>query len=158
MTTKAYDEKNIEDYDRVTRALNEALDKISKNPKLPATQEEVCRIADVHRNTVANRGFPKKRLDKIKERRKEEAKALAKERTDKISELNLQIEKLSSELAFWYAQYRDANRDRHDFERQMEKIKDNADFYRSAYEKEKSKVRDLEAQNNLMKELLRDSK
>lgn len=155
MTNKAYDEKNIEDYEQVTRILNEAIDKISKNPKLPATQTEVSKMTGVHRNTVANREFPKKRLAEIRKRREDEARAQAKEEADKISELESKLEKLSSELAFWYAQYRDANRDRHDFERQMEKIKDNADFYRSAYEKEKSKVRDLEAQNSLMKELLR---
>lgn len=158
MNDQAYDEKNKEDYDQVTLLLNEALDKIANNPKLPANQAQVSKLTGVHRNTVSNREFPAIRLREIKDERKKKAAAEVKEKADKISQLNDRVDKLSAELVYWFTEFRKANRDREDYERQIARTKENADFYKSSYDKEKDKVRDLEAKNNLLKELLRDIK
>ncbi|MCH8492645.1 MAG: hypothetical protein LAT53_05360 [Idiomarina sp.] len=158
MTNQAYDDKNADDYDSVTLRLTNALESIAKNSKLPATNAQVALLAGVSRNTVTNRKFPARRLKEIKKIRKEAAAASAKEKRDKEKELQKTIDGLSSEVVYWFAQYREANRDRGDFENQLKRARENADFYRSAYEKEKAKVRDLEAQVELMKELLRENK
>lgn len=158
MTNQAYDNKNADDYDRVTQRLNDALESIAKNPKLPATNAQVAALAEVSRNTVTNRKFPVDRLKEIKAKRKEEADARKKEEKDKEAALNQTIDGLSREVVHWFAHYREANRDRSDFENQLKRARENADFYRKAYNEEKAKVRDLEAQIDLMKELLRENK
>ena len=158
MSDQAYDDKNKEDYDQITLLLNDALNKIASNPKLPATQAQVSELTGIHRNTVRNREFPAKRLADIKKLRKEKAAEKTKLKADKISELTETIDQLSAELVYWFTEYKKANRDREDYERQVKISKESATFYKSAYGKEKDKVRDLEAKNELLKELMRDSK
>ena len=148
--------KNEQDYEDITRRLNNALEAISRNPKLPATGAQVAKMADVGRNTVTNREFPAERLKEIRKQRKDEEekkKLLAKSKNEILKE---ERDRIAKEVVFWFTEYTKAKQDRDDFENQLTRQIDNADFYKKEFEKQKDKIKALESKNEQLKELLRD--
>jgi len=158
MNQKSYDEKNKADYDDYTTKLNDALDKISNDPKRPATQAEVIKMTGISRGTVRDRGFPATRLKEIKEQRKKDEISIKQETRNKLEIITEERDNIAKEIIHWFSNYESANKDRADFERQANRNRDNAEFYKKAFEEEKEKVRTLEFTNKQLKELLRDIK
>jgi flagellar motor component MotA len=81
----AFDKKNEQDYDKNTQLITDALAKISANPKLKTTKQEIVNLTGLSRNTVSNRASQehpqiinsilkeiKDRRDKSKQKSKEE--------------------------------------------------------------------------------------
>lgn len=156
MSKQAYDEKNKRDYDDITKRLNDALDEISKNIKLPATIIEVGRIAGVSRNTVSNRVFPANRLKKIKAQRKEDEDKKKKETRSENERLKEERDKIAKEVVYWFSEFVRAKEDKDSFERQLQRSIENADFYKREFNKQKEAIKALEAENEQLKNLLRD--
>ncbi|URQ87234.1 hypothetical protein J8Z28_04920 [Pseudoalteromonas sp. SCSIO 43088] len=158
MSTQAYDEKNQLDYDEYTRKLNDALNEISKNTKLKATINEVARLSGIGRNTVRDRGFPKKRLKEIKEERKKKALEEKKQKQTELEIITEERDKLAKEVVHWFSEFVKAKKDRDSFERQLQRSIDNASYYKREFNKQKETIKALEAKNEQLKDLLRDLK
>ncbi|CAM3543496.1 hypothetical protein [Pseudoalteromonas maricaloris] len=158
MSKQAYDDKNLKDYDDITKRLNEALDTISGNPNLPATQQEVAKQSGVHRNTVRERGFPTTRLKNIKKQRKEEEDNKKKETRSANEQLKEERDKIAKEVVHWFSEFVKAKDDRDDFERQLQRSIDNASYYKREFDKQKETIKALQAKNEQLQDLLRDLK
>ncbi|MDN4503827.1 hypothetical protein QX776_15555 [Alteromonadaceae bacterium BrNp21-10] len=158
MSEQAYDEKNTKDYDDNTIKLNDALEKISKNSDLPATQKEVARISGIHRNTVSEREFPAIRLKEIKKQRKEQEQQEQQDIKSKVEELTEERDNIAKEVVYWFSEFTKANKDRDDLELQLRRQIENTDFYKTEFEKQKEKIKTLQDKNEQLKELLRDVK
>ncbi|NBU20650.1 hypothetical protein EBS43_04430 [bacterium] len=64
-----FDEKNAEDFFKISKAINEALAVIRENKKMEPSQSNLSKLSGVHRNTLRNRRWPLEELAKIKEER-----------------------------------------------------------------------------------------
>lgn len=158
MCEQAYDERNNKDYDDITKRLNDALDTISGNPNLPATQQEVAKQSGVHRNTVRDREFPATRLKKIKKQRKEDEDKKKKETRSENEQLKEERDKIAKEVVHWFSEFVKAKEDKDSFERQLQRSIENAEYYKQEFNKQKEKIKALEAKNEQLKDLLRDLK
>jgi uncharacterized phage infection (PIP) family protein YhgE len=65
-----FDEKNQEDFIKLTERILDALEKISKNKAIPATQEKLRELSGCSRKTLHNRIWPVIKLKEIKAARK----------------------------------------------------------------------------------------
>lgn len=65
-----FDKRNQEDYLKITESIKSALDNIRGNPKIPATQDKLAKLAGCSRKTLHNREGVIKELKKIKLNRK----------------------------------------------------------------------------------------
>lgn len=158
MSKQAYDEKNQKDYDDITKRLNDALDTISGNLNLPATQQEVAKQSGVHRNTVRDREFPATRLKKIKKQRKEDEDNNKKKTRSENEQLKEERDKIAKEAVHWFSEFVRAKEDKDSFERQLQRSIENADFYKREFNKQKELIKALEAKNEQLTDLLRDIK
>lgn len=158
MSKQAYDEKNQKDYDDITNRLNYALDTISGNPNLPATQQEVAKQSGVHRNTVRDREFPATRLKNIKQQRKKDEDKKKKETRSENEQLKEERDKIAKEVVHWFSEFVRAKEDKDSFERQLQRSIENADFYKREFNKQKELIKALEAKNEQLTDLLRDIK
>lgn len=86
-----YDDRNEADYQQVTLNISLALELIDKSPEIPATQNELARLAKCSRGTLRLRKWPLDRLKEIKARRKAEQSSGAEVKKSK-SEIELHIE------------------------------------------------------------------
>ena len=102
MTNRTYDKKNLNDYDAITSSLHNALVKIEKDTRLPATQAQIVRMTGIHRNTLRNRESPLIKLQEIKKNRKLTQNLIKAEKLDSIKVLEEKLLKMSKELAYWY--------------------------------------------------------
>ena len=66
MSNEAYDQKNNDDYEAITSALNIALIDLQNNKKLKPTIAQLSKMTGIHRNTITNRGWPVQKLNQIK--------------------------------------------------------------------------------------------
>ena len=107
MSGTPYDKKNVESFDAVTFNLTEALKRIEKDQSLPVNVTTLAKLADVHRNTIYHRGWPKNELTRIKAAREQAKKdqAVAKANTKSPEEL-LELSRL--EIMYWFTQLEDA--------------------------------------------------
>jgi len=158
MTEQAYHGKNIDDYDRYTKLLEDALNSIETDNILPATQEQLVLMTGIHRNTIRERKFPKERLAEIKKERKIKAKEEKQKKKDQLDELKEKLEKVSKELVYWFSEYRITERDKNDFNKQNKILEESRAFYEQEVKKEREKSANLSKENEQLKELLRDIK
>lgn len=75
MSNEAYDQKNNDDYEAITSALNIALIDLQNNKKLKPTIAQLSKMTGIHRNTITNRGWPVQKLNQLKDIRKAEEKS-----------------------------------------------------------------------------------
>lgn len=103
-----FDERNRKDYERVTASIHAALDKIRKDSSIPATQEDLARLAACTRKTLHNRVWPIDELKQIKadrKRAKEEKAPEALENSANHETLMLErVHRLEEENALMYDQ------------------------------------------------------
>jgi chromosome segregation ATPase len=103
MNGTPYDKKNVESFDAVTFNLTEALKRIEKDLSLPVNVTTLAKLADVHRNTIYHRGWPKNELTRIKAAREQAKKDQAVAKADTKS---LELSRL--EIMYWFTQLEDA--------------------------------------------------
>lgn len=65
-----FDERNEQDFEDLTRKIQDAIATIKKTRSIPATQEKLAEMVGCTRKTLHNRGWPIAELKKIKEERK----------------------------------------------------------------------------------------
>ncbi len=66
-----FDERNEQDFEDLTRKIQDAIATIKKTRSIPATQEKLAEMVGCTRKTLHNRGWPITDLKKIKEERKD---------------------------------------------------------------------------------------
>jgi hypothetical protein len=107
MNSAPYDKKNSENFDAVTFRLNEALERIEKDLSLPAKVATLAKLANVHRNTIYQREWPRNELDRIKAAREQAEKNQVTDRASiKSPEELLELSKM--EILYWFTQLEDA--------------------------------------------------
>jgi len=67
--------KNASDFDAMTQAIEEALNKIERDRRLKPTQTSLAKLAGCTRGTLNNRGWPLTRLSDIKRVRNQKREA-----------------------------------------------------------------------------------
>lgn len=158
MSDQAFDQKNSEDYDANTLALNSALQEIKRNKKLKATVTQLSEMTGIHRNTITNRVLPIQQLKQIKEERKAEDKSLKEQVSQNTSDIKASSEeKLAqarNEVIHWFNEYQDMNRY---FEHSRKRFKDmekSRNYYKELYETGQKSLLAAEQEIERLKELL----
>jgi hypothetical protein len=64
-----FDKQNEQDFEELTRKIQDAIATIKKTRSIPATQEKLAELVGCTRKTLHNRGWPITALKKIKEER-----------------------------------------------------------------------------------------
>ncbi len=64
-----FEERNEQDFEDLTRKIQDAIATIKKTRSIPATQEKLAELVGCTRKTLHNRGWPISELKKIKEER-----------------------------------------------------------------------------------------
>ena len=64
-----FDKKNAEDFFKVSKAIQEALEMIRSDVRLKPTQAALSKLSGVHRNILRNRKWPLEELDRIGQER-----------------------------------------------------------------------------------------
>lgn len=156
MPKRTFDKANKDDYDENTVILHNALVKIEKNSKLPATQAQLVKMTGMHRNTIRNREFPLIKLREIKENRKFLESQVKLEKQDSIKSLEEKLIKISKELAYWYGNCRKARRDSNDLERQWNRSEEARAYYEQRMHEEFEKVKVLELENKRLLDIIKE--
>ncbi|HEY0375751.1 MAG TPA: hypothetical protein VGC87_02215 [Pyrinomonadaceae bacterium] len=65
-----FDERNEQDFEDLTRKIQDGIAKLRRTRSLPATQEKLAEMVGCSRKTLHNRGWPITELKKINEERK----------------------------------------------------------------------------------------
>jgi hypothetical protein len=107
MSSAPYDTKNEENFEAITRLLNEALRRIERDTSLPATVTELARQADVHRNTIYHRKWPQEELKEIKAKRAQQKKDQASAKSTTMSPEEI-LEQSRLEIIYWFTQLQEA--------------------------------------------------
>jgi len=158
MSENAFDERNQQDYDNYTDKINEALDKIASTPSLKATLTELSRLTGMHRNTLTNRDFPKRRLEAIKEERNVRQELKKRKKKDFVKELEEQLDKAGLELVHWFTMYQAAQRETGDLGLQLKRKQASLESHMKELKAEREKTDILEKELENTKQLLRDIK
>tara|TARA_B110000902_G_C14020927_1_gene480285 strand:- start:202 stop:669 length:468 start_codon:yes stop_codon:yes gene_type:complete len=153
MKTFEFDDKNKEDYETHTDLILDALDKIRKDKRLSASIASIVKLTGLHRNTISNRDWPKQKLEQIKEKR---TKTKADNKIDEKSQITILEETLENachELVHWFTLSQEKINDLEQLKANYELMIESRDFYKDAYNKEKSKVSELTKQVARLKDL-----
>lgn len=132
MTGKAFDQRNKEDFEKITKVLLAGIVSIRSDSSLRATVAELARLTGVHRNTISQRKWPQEQLDDIKELRRRAAVARQLQvatREDPVSILADKLEKSRLEVIYWFRQAKDAEDRYFSKERESKKFMESKDFY-----------------------------
>ncbi|MHC8383967.1 hypothetical protein [Pseudomonas sp. LB3P14] len=128
MSSATYDEKNNEQFEAVTRQLNEALRRIERDSSLSASASSLARLSGIHRNTIYNRKWPQDKLNEIKQKRaqQEEYNAISKAEKKTPEEL-LELSRL--EVIYWFTQLQDARNSNSSLSMSLKTTESSRDFY-----------------------------
>jgi hypothetical protein len=150
---RPFDEKNQEDYDAITERINEALIKIAEDNELKATIAEIVQLANVHRNTVRNRGWPKERLKAIKEARLLEKEKKATQKSDE-KDLSEKLTQANKEILYWFDKSTE-NKELYESKQEafllMRKARDS---YRAELEFTKTQLKAQQQENERLRDLI----
>ncbi|WP_314382900.1 hypothetical protein [Pseudomonas brenneri] len=144
--SNAYDSKNEENFEAGSRAIDAALEKISKDPSIPATITHLAKIAGVHRNTLYFRQWPKARIEEIKAKRAQQKKdhAAAKAASGSPEE---QLERSRLEIIYWFTQLQDARADNASHARTIKQTAAARDYYKEENQILLHKINELRLEN-----------
>lgn len=161
MSNQTYDQKNKEDFEANTRALNSALLKIKSNKKLKATVAQLSEITGVHRNTITNRAWPIQALKQIKKDRKNEEELCEKKTAQNTKDIKKLLEdklnQTQNEVVYWFNEYKDMKRYFDHSHQQLKKMRKSRDHYRMLYETERESLFNAELEIEKLKELIKSS-
>lgn len=148
-----YDAKNETDYQKITDNILAALKQIEHNPKEPATQANLAKLAKCSRGVLRLRGWPIEKLKGIKKKRK--AAAIGKtageitvDHKDPV-EIHLedkrllleQLDKSRTECAKWTVKYKELESEKNKLHRSNEVLqKENSSLKERNSELERGKA------------------
>jgi hypothetical protein len=156
----AFDKKNEQDYDKNTQLITEALAKISANPKLKTTKQEIVNLTGLSRNTVSNRAsqeHPKiinSTLKDIKDRRDKSKQKSKEEKANQALKLNEKSKLIEGELVYWFTETQKLKKALNQLIHTSDIMTESRDFYANELKKERQKVQDLQNQNALLSQLI----
>lgn len=128
MSQAAYDSKNEESFEAVTRALDAALKKIQKDPSISANVSQLAKLAGVHRNTIYHREWPLERLKEIKAQRAQQKKDMAAANAEiRSPEELLELSRL--EIVYWFTQIQDARAANSELRNNLRKTEEARNMY-----------------------------
>ena len=144
--SSAYDSKNEENFEAGSRAIDAALEKISKDLSIPATITQLAKLAGVHRNTLYFRQWPKARIEEIKAKRAQQKKdhAAAKAASGSPEE---QLERSRLEIIYWFTQLQDARADHASQARTIKQTAAARDYYKEENQILLHKINELRLEN-----------
>lgn len=128
MSSATYDEKNIEQFEAVTRQLNEALRRIERDSSLSASASSLARLSGIHRNTIYNRKWPQDKLNEIKQKRAQQKEEDATSKTIKKTPGEL-LELSRLEVIYWFTQLQDARNSNTSLSKSLKTTEASRDFY-----------------------------
>jgi hypothetical protein len=128
MSSATYDEKNIEQFEAVTRQLNEALRRIERDSSLSASASSLARLSGIHRNTIYNRKWPQDKLNEIKQKRAQQKEEDAISKTIKKTPGEL-LELSRLEVIYWFTQLQDARNSNTSLSKSLKTTEASRDFY-----------------------------
>lgn len=113
-----YDDRNEADYEKVTRNISLALEKIEQDRTILATQRVLAELAKCSRSTLRNRGWPLDKLRSIRRQRRQgnsddSGKSTPKQATDveihieDKKTLLTQLSNCRSEIAVWVNKFKE---------------------------------------------------
>lgn len=157
MSSQAFDEKNEQDFERITQALNDALSAISKDDQIKASITELSRIAGVHRNTIYQRKWPIERIAEIKDQRQLKKMALARKkakRQDPVGILETKLEKSRLEVVYWFNRFRDAKETSDALNNRLDRMRSSRDVALQDAESLRAKVKSLESEIDKLQDVI----
>lgn len=107
MSTSPYETKNAENFDATTFRLREALKQIENDLSLTVKATTLAKLANVHRNTIYQREWPREELNRIKAAREQQIKERSIEKTKTKSPEEL-LEQSRLEILYWFTQLEEA--------------------------------------------------
>lgn len=161
MTSRSFDERNDQDFKRVTAQISSALELISSNPSEAATVANLSKLAETHRNTLYKRarmceldnggneqGWPLTRLKQIASERLAKARKAAtpiarNTPADELQVLQRRLERARFVSTRW-------------FER-MRAMKSDRDEARTINRNLIAELEGLKIENDRLRRMLRDS-
>lgn len=99
---QSYDQKNQEDFEKITEEINAALVIITNDKEQKANISNLANLSGVHRNTISNRKWPVERLKAIKEQRNNESKKQIEDNKNNQQDLSDKLNKSRIESLFWF--------------------------------------------------------
>ncbi|GAA5016663.1 hypothetical protein GCM10023206_28610 [Acinetobacter puyangensis] len=154
MNTKTYDQKNAEDYEENTLKLKKSLLEIENNPSLKATIAQLSKMAGIHRNTITNRDWPLKHLQRIKEKRSSKDEENKKQRISDKTSLDEKLNQARQEVIYWFNQYQDIKLSFDHLHTQLKTQKESHAYYKNLYEEYQKKFLLAEQEIKRLKTLL----
>ena len=144
--SSAYDSKNEENFEAGSRAIDAALEKISKDLSIPATITQLAKLAGVHRNTLYFRQWPKARIEEIKAKRAQQKKdhTAAKAASGSPEE---RLERSRLEILYWFTQLQDARADHASQARTIKQTAAARDYYKEENQILLHKINELRLEN-----------
>lgn len=107
MSAAPYNTKNAENFDATTYRLREALKQIENDLSLTVKATTLAKLANVHRNTIYQREWPREELDRIKAAREQQVKERAVDKASTKSPEEL-LEHSRLEILYWFTQLEEA--------------------------------------------------
>ena len=153
MSNEAYDQKNNDDYEAITSALNIALIDLENNKKLKPTIAQLSKMTGIHRNTITNRGWPVQKLNQIKDIRKAEEKSRKEKKAidnaDVKNALEAKMIQAQNEVIYWFNEYQDIKRVTQHSDKRLQKMRESRDYYKTQSDTDKRSL--LEARQEIKK-------
>jgi len=156
----AFDKKNEQDYDKNTQLITDALAKISANPKLKTTKQEIVNLTGLSRNTVSNRASQEhpqiinSTLKEIKDRRDKSKQKCKEEKANQALKLNEKSKLIEGELVYWFTETQKLKKALNQLQHTGDIMIESRDFYANELKKERQKVQELQQQNALLSQLI----
>ncbi|HWT03142.1 MAG TPA: hypothetical protein VN256_23020 [Pyrinomonadaceae bacterium] len=157
MPAAPYDEQNAADFREMTTKIDSALRTIEEDPKIPATEKELARLAGCSRGTLRYRAYPLQRLKNIKLERKrkcegvnpEEATREVKTAEELLREekatLQQQLHNSRTEVAIWVQKHQELKDEHSRTLRANQLFKAERQTLREENGRLKQRVKELEA-------------
>lgn len=153
MSNEAYDQKNNDDYEAITSALNIALIDLQNTKKLKPTIAQLSKMTGIHRNTITNRGWPVQKLNQLKDIRKAEEKSRKEKKAidnaDVKNVLEAKMIQAQNEVIYWFNEYQDIKRVAQHSDKRLQKMKESRDYYKKQSDTDKRSL--LEARQEIKK-------
>lgn len=107
-----FDKKNAEDFFKVSKAIQDALEIIRQDVALKPSRSVLSKLSGIHRNTLRNRKWPIEELVRIKEDRLKKGTDSGKSKTahekkllqDTVDDLKKRLDLSREEVSKWFHQ------------------------------------------------------
>ena len=158
MSNEAYDQKNNDDYEAITSALNIALIDLQNNKKLKPTIAQLSKMTGIHRNTITNRGWPVQKLNQLKDIRKAEEKSrkekIRANTTDVKNAIEAKLSRAQNEVIYWFNEYQDIKRVAQHSDKRLQNMRESRDYYKTLSDTDKRSLSEARQEIEKLRKML----